>query len=115
MDCSAMAGVISSLTRTSRARSREVERTRPSIGWSVVTAPKYPAHKDLCPDAEDLAALADGRLQSAERARLEAHLADCDRCRPVFAGLAELREEPVEQSVRPHAVWSRRRLMTAGT
>jgi ferric-dicitrate binding protein FerR (iron transport regulator) len=38
-----------------------------------------------CPSAEDLARLLDGRLDDAERGRLEAHLADCPDCLEVAA------------------------------
>ncbi len=46
-----------------------------------------------CPDLEDLAALADGRLRGAERERVVAHLADCERCYEIFAEVVELQEE----------------------
>jgi hypothetical protein len=42
------------------------------------------APKD-CPPLEDLAALAEGRLQGEARDRVVAHLVDCEECREVFA------------------------------
>ena len=41
-----------------------------------------------CIDAETLAAWADGGLTTAEAARVEAHLADCDRCTAMVATFA---------------------------
>src|SRR5919106_6960291 len=38
-----------------------------------------------CPDPNDMAAYIDGRADASGRTRLEAHLADCDACREVFA------------------------------
>src|SRR5690606_770393 len=37
-----------------------------------------------------LSAYLDGELDEAERRRLEAHLADCDECRPILADLREI-------------------------
>jgi len=44
---------------------------------------------DECPDELDLAALAEGRLDEAERGPLEEHVAACEACRGVLALLAE--------------------------
>lgn len=57
-----------------------------------------------CPPLEDIAAFLDGKLSEAERARVVAHLADCEACYAVFAGAArfqlaeddELVQEPME-------------------
>ncbi len=46
-----------------------------------------------CPDLEDLAALADGRLAEKERARVLDHVAGCEACYEVFAETARLRED----------------------
>ncbi len=40
------------------------------------------------PDFETLAALADGRLDAPEQDAVTAHLAECERCRDIVAGLA---------------------------
>jgi hypothetical protein len=39
-----------------------------------------------CPSDEELAAFLDGMLSEAERARIAAHLADCESCYEIFAG-----------------------------
>ncbi|MGE3274891.1 MAG: CHAT domain-containing protein [Vicinamibacterales bacterium] len=68
-----------------------------------------------CPGAESLAAFVDGGLPDAERARLVAHLADCDTCRHLVADVLVLQEAmgggevrpgraPVSESV-PRAIW----------
>ena len=38
-----------------------------------------------CPDAEQLAAWADGSIYGAAAEGIESHLADCDRCQAVIA------------------------------
>jgi hypothetical protein len=43
-----------------------------------------------CPDAETLAAWADGSLSTSTLATVEAHLSDCSRCQRVVAVLAKL-------------------------
>jgi hypothetical protein len=52
---------------------------------------------------EELAALIDGRLPTAEAARVRAHLASCEDCYEVFAETLhlqeELRDQPVEKEV----------------
>lgn len=51
---------------------------------------------DACPDAEELAALVDGRLNGEDRAKVERHLAGCHVCREVLAETVRLDEaEPV--------------------
>src|SRR5262249_29566997 len=44
-----------------------------------------------CPSDADLAALLDGALDAEGRARVLAHLADCEDCREVVAGAAAVR------------------------
>lgn len=51
--------------------------------------------KDGCPPLEDLAAFLDGKLPEDGRARVTAHLADCERCYEVFAGAARFQEDSV--------------------
>lgn len=50
-----------------------------------------------CPDAETLAAWADGTIYGAEADALESHLADCQRCQAVLATFAAT--EPADASV----------------
>jgi hypothetical protein len=57
---------------------------------------------ETCPPLEDLAAFLDGKLSERERARVVAHLADCESCYAVFAGAARFKlEEENEQSEAP--------------
>lgn len=49
--------------------------------------------QDGCPPLEDLAAFLDGRLSGEERARMTAHVADCERCYEVFAGAARFQQD----------------------
>lgn len=58
-----------------------------------------------CPDIEALAALADDALSAAERRRVEAHLADCDRCQAMTAAMIRTAAEDVGI---PTPFWSRR-------
>ncbi len=51
----------------------------------VVEEPHGNGLRAGCPDANDLAAYLDGHADAPGRTRLEAHLADCDDCREVFA------------------------------
>jgi hypothetical protein len=48
---------------------------------------------ETCPPLEDIAAFLDGRLSEGERARMVAHLADCESCYAVFAGAAQFQLE----------------------
>jgi Putative zinc-finger len=54
-----------------------------------------------CPTDEDLAAFLDGMLAEPERARIIAHLADCESCYEIFAGAAHFMQDdvPVEKEV----------------
>lgn len=58
------------------------------------------AINETCPPLEDIAAFLDGKLSERERARVVAHLADCESCYAVFAGAARFQlEEEVESRV----------------
>src|SRR4051812_13231963 len=50
---------------------------------------------DRCPDAELIAAWADGTLYGAAAESLEAHLADCERCQAVLATFAATEPDAV--------------------
>jgi Putative zinc-finger len=56
---------------------------------------------ETCPPLEDIAAFLDGKLSEGERARIVAHLADCEACYAVFAGAArfQLEEEGEEEEL----------------
>lgn len=57
---------------------------------------------DICPPLEDIAAFLDGKLSEPERARVVAHLADCESCYAVFAGAARFQlEEDDQESQEP--------------
>jgi len=56
---------------------------------------------DTCPPLEDIAAFLDGKLSEGERARIVAHLADCESCYAVFAGAARFQLEEDEESQEP--------------
>jgi hypothetical protein len=53
------------------------------------------------PDLEDLAALADGRCQTAEAKRLRAHLTSCEECYEVFRDTLRLQEALAEDAADP--------------
>lgn len=46
-----------------------------------------------CPSSEDLAAFVDGRLQGLQRERILEHLASCEDCYQVFAGVVDFQEQ----------------------
>lgn len=46
-----------------------------------------------CPNAEEMAAFADGGLGGEKRARVVEHLADCERCYAVFSGILDFQEQ----------------------
>jgi len=48
-----------------------------------------------CPTDEDLAAYLDGMLAAPERARITAHLADCESCYEIFMGAAHFMQDSV--------------------
>jgi hypothetical protein len=52
----------------------------------VMAATETPTALGPCPTDEELAAFLDGTLTKAERARVIAHLADCESCYEIFAG-----------------------------
>jgi predicted anti-sigma-YlaC factor YlaD len=51
------------------------------------------AQSECCPTREDLAAFLDGAVDSGERKRMITHLACCERCYEVFAGVARMLSE----------------------
>lgn len=57
---------------------------------------------ETCPSLEDIAAFLDGKLSEGERARVVAHLADCESCYALFAEAArfQLEEEEEEEKSR---------------
>ncbi|HWM90205.1 MAG TPA: zf-HC2 domain-containing protein [Thermoanaerobaculia bacterium] len=59
---------------------------------------------DTCPSLEDIAAFLDGKLSEEERARVIAHLADCESCYSVFAGAARFQLEEEEEEFQEPAV-----------
>lgn len=61
------------------------------------------AINETCPPLEDIAAFLDGKLSERERARVVAHLADCESCYAVFAGAARFQLEEEEESRVPEA------------
>lgn len=58
---------------------------------------------NTCPPLEDIAAFLDGKLSEGERARVVAHLADCESCYAVFAGAARFQLAEEEESRAPEA------------
>lgn len=61
-----------------------------------MVSPIRPAH---CPPLEEIAALIDGRLSGADRARVVAHVADCADCYAVLAGTVDFLDHHDEGSV----------------
>jgi hypothetical protein len=58
-----------------------------------MAAPYDPKALGPCPSDEELAAFLDGMLPAAERARITAHLADCESCFEVFASAVHFQQE----------------------
>jgi hypothetical protein len=58
-----------------------------------MAASETPTALETCPTDEDLAAYLDGRLAAPERARITAHLADCESCYEIFAGAAHFQQD----------------------
>ncbi len=68
--------------------------------------PESPSARGTCPSDEELAAFLDRMLPAEQRARITAHLADCESCYEIFAGAIHFQqdeeasdgrdEEPVE-------------------
>src|SRR5580765_7373852 len=54
-----------------------------------------------CPASEALAAYIDWGVGAEERAQIEAHLAECDECRLVFAHVLESHDGTNEEQVGP--------------
>jgi hypothetical protein len=62
---------------------------------------------DGCPDASEVAAFAEGRLDAGERERFERHAASCQRCLDLLGTLAQVDEAFVPAAeVRAGASWS---------
>lgn len=62
------------------------------------------SHVDACPDLETLAAYLDGQLTDPERARIAAHIADCETCYFVFTETAQVvpaKPQPVAHDAAP--------------
>jgi len=64
-----------------------------------MAASETPTALGTCPTDEDLAAYLDGKLPEPERARITAHLADCESCYEIFAGAAHFMQDsaPAEE------------------
>jgi hypothetical protein len=58
-----------------------------------MAASETPTALGTCPTDEDLAAYLDGMLAKPERARITAHLADCESCYEIFAGAAHFMQD----------------------
>jgi len=54
--------------------------------------PESPTAQGHCPTDEELAAFLDGMLPAKERARITAHLADCEDCYEIFAGAVQFQQ-----------------------
>jgi len=55
--------------------------------------PESPSARGACPTDEELAAFLDGMLPAEERARITAHLADCESCYEIFAGAVHFQQD----------------------
>ena len=64
-----------------------------------------------CPEPEDLAAFADGKLSGSQRTHVELHLADCDTCRELVADTVMLSRQPIGATL---LGFPRRRVMAGG-
>lgn len=74
-----------------------------------MAASETPTAQGACPTDEDLAAYLDGMLPKPERARVTAHLADCESCYEIFAGAAHFMQDsaPAEEEEKPAAAVAR--------
>ncbi|HBB89560.1 MAG TPA: hypothetical protein DC047_18295 [Blastocatellia bacterium] len=63
-------------------------------------------------DADELNCYAEGLVSSAERLRYNKHLADCDRCRGIVAGLVPAMRRQ-HDAVKPETGWSLREKLAA--
>ncbi len=64
--------------------------------WERFKSESKPTNLSKCPDINDLAAYADGRLDSDERKKMEAHLSRCDPCLDMLLALKAMRESGTE-------------------
>src|SRR5512140_2598324 len=55
----------------------------------------------MCPDADTVVALVEGRLPALEAARLHAHAAECEQCRQLISALVASARAPGETLVEP--------------
>jgi len=62
-----------------------------------------PARSWRCPDDETLATYVDGAIREDRRARVELHLAKCERCRLIVADVVKLQRE-VELPIAPSEI-----------
>lgn len=60
---------------------------------------RHESSPPTCPELEDLAAFLDRRLAPAERDRIAAHLAECDRCYELFTESRRFLEEEAKGGV----------------
>jgi hypothetical protein len=67
-----------------------------------MAASETPTALGTCPTDEDLAAYLDGMLAAPERARITAHLADCESCYEIFTEAAHFQQDsaPAESTGR---------------
>ena len=84
---------------------------RPGDAWlHAAVRASVSASADGCPDASELAAFAEGRLDRVESERFERHAARCQRCLDVLSALARTDEGVVaaaEQPARGRRAWWR--------
>lgn len=64
-----------------------------------MAASETPTALGACPTDEDLAAFLDGMLPEPERARITAHLADCESCYEIFAGAVHFQQDSAQDLV----------------
>ena len=64
--------------------------------WERFKSESKPTNISECPDINDLAAYAEGRLEGREREKMEAHLSRCDPCLDMLLALKAVRESEAE-------------------
>ncbi len=86
---------------TNDERDAEVDRL-----LREALTPSRRAAASACPDAAVIAAFEEGSVSESERATLESHFADCERCQAILASLAE--SAPIAASrTKPEKPWLR--------